>query len=134
MTVGSPIEGDVFWPHSAGTQKIGQEAQAATPGRSDNLLWFGEVGSQSREGNFQNLFGNVAEYLYEESTNRFYVAGGSALSPPELNPNTAYPVETATAIGGFSDVGFRLVFSAPSSMAARTRMQLLIRQKPYLAL
>ena len=134
VTVGSPIEGDVFWPHSAGTQKIGQEAQAATPGRSDNLLWFGEVGSQSREGNFQNLFGNVAEYLYEESTNRFYVAGGSALSPPELNPNTAYPVETATAIGGFSDVGFRLVFSAPSSMAARTRMQLLIRQKPYLAL
>lgn len=134
VTVGSPVEGDVFWPRSAGTLKTGYEAQPSTLGRLDNFVWFDEVGSQSRDGNFHNLFGNVAEYLYDESTSRFYVAGGSALSPPELNPVTPYPVETATAIGGFSDVGFRLAFTAPSSMAARTRLQLLFRQRPYQAL
>lgn len=127
----SPLLGDVFWPRSAGIPKTGRDAQATASG-SDNIVWFAEVGAAPDPEGFSHLFGNVAEYLYDEDSRRFSVAGASALSPPEVEPERIYPVEAAFATGGYSDVGFRLAFNAPGTLAERNRLRLMIRNKPYL--
>lgn len=131
VLVDSPLLGDFFWPRSAGTPKTGRDAQAAVAG-SDNTVWFSEVGASPDDEGFSHLFGNVAEFLYDEGSRRFSVAGGSALSPPEVEPERIYPVEAAFATGGFSDVGFRLAFNAPGTLAERNRLRLMIRNKTYL--
>lgn len=131
VLVDSPLLGDFFWPRSAGTPKTGRDAQAATSA-TDNTVWFAEVGTAPDANGFSHLFGNVAEMLYDEGSRRFSVAGASALSPPEIEPERTYPVEAAFATAGFSDVGFRLAFNAPGTLAERNRLRLLIRNKPYL--
>lgn len=131
VIVDSPLLGDLFWPRSAGTPKTGRDAQAATA-ETDNLVWFSEVGAAPDPDGFSHVFGNVAEYLYDEGTRQFSVAGASALSAPEIEAEKPHPVEAAFATGGFSDVGFRLAFDAPGTLAERNRLRLLLRNKAYL--
>jgi len=126
-----PIDADIFWPGNASTQKRGRQAQAAVPDREDGVLWFAPVGGDSTNG-VRHLFGNVAEYLFDETSGKFFIAGGSALSPPEVDPATPYPVDTRLATAGFSDVGLRLAFNAPGGIAGRSRLNQLLRNQAFL--
>ena len=126
-----PIDAEIFWPAGAGTLKRGRQAQAVAPDRDDGALWFLPVAGDDLE-RVRHLFGNVAEYLFDEAGGKFYVAGGSALSPPEVDPATAYPVDLHLAASGFSDVGIRLAFSAPGGVAGRNRLQISLRNQPLL--
>lgn len=126
-----PIDADIFWPGNAATQKRGRQAQAVLPDREDGVLWFAPVGGDSTEG-VRHLFGNVSEYLFDESSGKFFIAGGSALSPPEVDPATPYPVDTRLATAGFSDVGLRLAFNAPGGLTGRARLNQLFRDRAFL--
>ena len=129
---------------------------------NDHLLWFDKVRGDSRA--FHHLVGNVAEYVFEDFKNAdklllekgpgnislgdieelltrnawkdLGVIGGSALSPPEVDPGTAYPVDpTKDGIGknkGYSDVGFRLAFSQPN-LSPRQRLLGAIKSLKYLS-
>jgi hypothetical protein len=88
---------------------------------------------------FHDLVGNVAEYVLDQASatradsqlpaespekvaaffqspdTKLYVIGGSALSPPEFGFDQPLPVTHEQTLNGFSDVGFRLVFSDPDA-------------------
>ncbi len=133
VTLDSPIDSDIFWPRSAGTLKRGRDAQPVAAQTDDGYLWFAEV-EHDTQPRFHHLFGNVAEFLYDEAQQKYFVAGGSALSPPELDPAKAYPVDPAFATGGFADVGLRLAFDAPGSLKGRQRLLQLIKNQAFLTL
>ncbi len=103
----------------------------------DGYLWF----APSAEGagrHFRHLIGNVSEYVYESPGDlerlgvgddaaiaellgrgsKLRVIGGSALSPPDIDAETAYGVPLSQSLEGFSDVGFRVAFSAPGNAIA----------------
>ena len=76
--------------------------------RNDGTLWFDDVDISDKRGQtFIHIIGNVAEFVRDGNT--FAVIGGSALSPPELNPDKKNVLNREAA---FSDVGFRLAFDA----------------------
>lgn len=125
-----PIDQDIFWPAGVAAPKQGRQALPKTE-QDDGVLWFTAAGNDHPEV-LQNVLGNVAEYLFDDTSKQFYVAGGSALSPPEVDPVKPYPVEARLAANGFSDVGVRLAFSASGGLAGRIRLQQLIRQRPFL--
>lgn len=50
----------------------------------------------------------------------FRVIGGSALSPASIDVSTSYENTWASSIGGYSDVGFRLAFTAPAAAGAKS--------------
>ncbi|MBL9000149.1 MAG: hypothetical protein JNK25_03315 [Phycisphaerae bacterium] len=102
---------------------------------NDGVLWFAPVADGGGE-QFRHLIGNVAEYIYEDSAAlasltaqgafpdpaaytrfardnaaRFKVIGASALSPPTSSPETPLGL-TRWPKEGYSDVGFRLAFTA----------------------
>ena len=100
--------------------------------------------STGKAGKFRNLVGNVAEFVFDDpaalakveptpaevdkllraSIDKLRVIGGSALSSPDLKVETPYPVDPAE-LHGFSDVGFRLAFTAPAEpLQARLRRTL----------
>lgn len=104
----------------------------------DGVLWFVAVesGEPSTAG-FRNLIGNVAEFLFEDSAalqvvpatrdavegligtgERVRVIGGSALSPAEARPEVPEAIRRVQVNTAFSDVGFRLAFSAPRAAGA----------------
>jgi len=96
----------------------GQRPSDGTVSSSDDgCLWFQDVTSGSAK--FHNLVGNVAEFVYsDKSAQKFSVIGGSALSPPDLWDGASKPFSTAydydqAGAKEFSDVGFRLAFTAP---------------------
>jgi len=113
------------------TYPVGKRAEAAVT-EDDGTIWFQAVGQGA--GDFKHLVGNVAEFVVEggaattpdqqPSMNKVRAAlgkleavrmiGASALSAREVNPTQAYPPRWTLAArrGGFSDVGFRLAFSA----------------------
>jgi hypothetical protein len=126
------IDADVFWPSTVTLKKRGGQAQAVTD-RNDGLLWFASTeGGMGQTPRLRHLLGNVAEYLFDESSKQFFVAGGSALSPPEIDPLKSYPVDLRLASEGFSDVGLRLAFNAPGGVAGRSRLQQLLKNQPFL--
>lgn len=90
----------------------GETAQPAAS-EDDGTLWFEPVTNRRRGQYLQHMVGNVAEFVTEGPAGsgdaRYAVIGASALSPPEIDPLTAYPVR---ADGAFCDVGFRLAFVA----------------------
>jgi hypothetical protein len=125
--------GGIFRPSDA--QKILPRLDG-TPAVEDDdgNLWF--VPSEPGKPGFQNLVGNVAEFVWEDATTfattqitaaavrdalgngeKLRVIGGSALSPKEENPSEAQVVKFSQAREGYSDVGFRLAFSAPKGAA-----------------
>jgi len=105
----------------------------------------------------EHLVGNVAELVFdapealeaspptaealrtlvEKQKARLGVVGGSALSPPELwngaeRPyGRTWPVDLARAREGYSDVGFRLAFTAPKVGPAQ-RVAQVLRKHDYL--
>ena len=142
----------IFWPKGfpPGQRKVEKEARPRTDA-DDGLTWFGTVASDT-DRTFHHLAGNAAEFVYDDSgrfeerfkdpsdlsaakVNEFlaqegalFVVGGSALSGPELwdkGFDERYPVDVAGARKGYSDVGFRLAFSAPGESAASQLWRLL---------
>ena len=77
---------------------------------NDGTVWFESVEKQ-RGKKFKHLWGNVGEFVADG--NLYYVTGNSAMSLVGLGEeffeikDSAMPLE-------FSDVGFRLMFSAPN--------------------
>jgi hypothetical protein len=122
----------IFWPKDATKTPPAQDG-AATTDTDDSALWFVPVTNGG--AGFQNLIGNVAEFVWEDPDSlegleatadkvraalgkgeMLRVIGGSALSPKEVDPMTAQPVYFDEAREGYSDVGFRLAFSAPKGV------------------
>jgi formylglycine-generating enzyme required for sulfatase activity len=109
-------------------------------------VWLAPVDEgPSAGGSFVNLFGNVWTYLCEPAADPtrkpvYYVAGGSALSPPGVNIMEPQKVEAVGRIGasvvreGFSDVGIRPAFDAPPGFRERYKLYRLVQDQKYLAL
>jgi hypothetical protein len=127
----------VATPGVAARRKYVDDGQAGG-GRSDARLWFAPVDEGAATGGFFNLTGNVSVYLYDDAAKQFYVAGGSALSPPGLDFTQPQKVEAAGMIGakkvteGFSDVGIRPAFDAPPGFRERYNLLVLVRNQSYL--
>lgn len=120
-------DGGVFWPPSVKKTEMGS-AQAVSSAE-DGQVWPAPVASG--DGVLKNLLGNVAEMCVDDSRvfagepspegilgalgrgESVRILGASALSPREVDPKTPYTL-TAGVFGRlmFSDVGFRLAFSA----------------------
>jgi hypothetical protein len=143
--------GGAFWPADA--QKV-QPMQDGTPAveADDGALWFSPVGSGTP--GFQNLVGNVAEFVWDDPASiesveasvakvraalgkgeKLHVIGGSALSPKEETPTEPQSVNFAQTREGYSDVGFRLAFSAPkgASGGGSARLEQALGASGYLA-
>ncbi len=104
----------------------------------DGTLWFTPATSDSRHP-VHHLVGNVAEYVFDQpdrmdaarptadgvqsvfqsAPTALGAIGGSALSPPELAPDTRIPVDLLFSTEGFADVGFRLAFTARGTRPPR---------------
>lgn len=132
---------DPVWPDAGiflppGGAKTDRQAEA-TSSYDDSILWFSPVDSDS-ERLFHHLIGNVSCFAYEDAatcdrylrerklapqvvkemlgrSTSLFVVGASAISPPELKPESPEPVDiqNVQAAGGYSDVGVRLAFTAP---------------------
>ena len=152
--IGGFVEGyypdsGIFWPKDAKTRQERQEAEAL-PG-DDGVLWFAAVDSDEG-GTFHHLVGNVAEFVcgacedleklkvesaadaekfFQANAERFYVVGGSALSAPSIKPETPGLVPAKEAALGYSDVGFRLAFTAPAESLS-VRLRRLLTSSGYL--
>ncbi len=117
--------------------RITPDPSANTPYKN-NTLWFMPVDKENPNNAkivMHHLVGNVAEYVYDGDKadevikgdkkpdpkaindmqpGSFFVIGGSALSPPEMafNEKLAIPNDGRVKTG-YSDVGFRLAYTAP---------------------
>jgi len=135
----------IFFPDGIEVAK-GLDAKVSPDAVDDGYLWFAKVDSD-KDHVFHHLVGNVAEYVLEDPAKRqeamavgaqlqasetflndtkgagLAVIGGSALSPPEVKVDEAYPCKLMKARDGYSDVGFRLAFTVP-----RPRFQDLLRK------
>ena len=113
-----------------------------------------------RDGGLIDLVGNVAEYALDAPASAWAVGsddagdpsaaaafarrvvadhagglsvvGGSALSPPAVDPLVPQPVAPERAAGGFADVGFRLAFPAPDPDPTR-RLRRAVESAAYLS-
>lgn len=109
------------------------------PENIDGPLWLSPVDAGPSTGGFVNLVGNVWIYLYDEAGKQFYVAGGSALSPPGVGISEPLKVEATGLIGarrvteGFSDVGIRPAFDAPPGVRERFKLLLLVQEQQFLS-
>ncbi|HEY4248291.1 MAG TPA: hypothetical protein VGM64_15695 [Lacunisphaera sp.] len=109
------------------------------PENTDRPLWLSPVDAGPSPGGFVNLVGNVWIYLYDDVGKQFYVAGGSALSPPGVGILEPLKVEATGLIGarrvteGFSDVGIRPAFDAPPGVRERFKLLLLVQQQQFLS-
>jgi hypothetical protein len=105
----------------------GEPALAA----DDGWLWFSPVSESGSTGLFQNLVGNVAEWVVSElgaldeaktpeaitqalgdRGSLVRVIGSSALAPGTIEPSTPYAIGQGPLRAGAADVGFRPAFSA----------------------
>jgi hypothetical protein len=129
-------DGGIYWPLDL--DRAGKTAEKATPrtDADDEVLWFAPVAEDSAT-EFQHLVGNVAEYVCDDpeacdeqlqeldtlsatalqemvkkNPKKLSVIGGSALSPPQMEIEKAYPVNVYDQ-KGYADVGFRLAFTTP---------------------
>jgi len=124
----------IFRPASVSSSREGGATSRPT---QDGTVWFAPADAAAST-EIVNLVGNVAEYVIDapppsftaaptggkagaeaareyvrEHGAKVFVIGGSALSPPEASLQTPYPlVEPDEGASGYSDVGFRLAFSA----------------------
>lgn len=119
----------------------------------DGILWFAPVGVMTEPAPvFRHLIGNVAEFVFEDAEacanapatragvdalvgkgEQIRVIGASALSPVEVKADEPLPVRPVAV--WFSDVGFRLAFSAPrgaGAAGAGDRMKAALAANGYL--
>lgn len=127
---GKWFDGGIFVPSEVTPPAKREKAVAATES-DDRSVLFWQVGTGKSEHAPRNTVGNVAEFVFEDAAGEVAmpadaqglrdavakstavrVMGGSALSPPEVDPKVAYPVKPDGGGLGFSDVGFRLAFDA----------------------
>jgi hypothetical protein len=140
-----PNEG-VFLPVAqvvgAAKRKYADDGAVST-GPDKGKLWFAPVDEGPSTSNFINLYGNVWVYLCDAADPAkpvFYVAGGSALSPPGVDIMEPQKVEAVGMIGatkvreGFADVGIRPAFDAPPGFKERYKLNQLVRRQNYLTL
>jgi hypothetical protein len=143
----SDAPGAALWPLSTLATSSGYGFR--TVGDTDNYA-----------GVFHDLIGNVAEYTMDspvvlaekvlvapsqptgetvKRVNDWFsadhlktvsVIGGSALSPPNMDPDKPFPLPDATHPTVFADVGFRLAFTDPASIPNAQRA--VIGQASYL--
>lgn len=122
-----------FWPKGAVSKCPTCRTGVAT---NRDTLWFFETGSEN-SSTFLNLIGNVAEYvfatdhavsfdadvplddalkaLHGDLKNRSLISviGGSSVSDPwQIPPWKASPLQIRRPSDGYSDVGFRVAFTA----------------------
>lgn len=134
---------EVQWPDTGifrGSQAP-RGGDATSRATTDGVLWFAPALAPIDAPLATNLIGNVAEYVMDapalaatngrptaaqamayaaEHAKKTYVIGGSALSAPETPTDTPLPlVEPDELTSGYSDVGFRLAFSAEGAAPAR---------------
>ncbi|MFI4896343.1 MAG: SUMF1/EgtB/PvdO family nonheme iron enzyme [Phycisphaerales bacterium JB059] len=103
-----------YQPRSVSTPTDGA---ATTLPTDDGVLWLAPVDAPGAM--FSHLVGNVAEIVRQGE--RFAVIGASALSAPEVDPETAYTARNAYARRGFNDdVGFRLALDVPDGVFRQT--------------
>ena len=96
----------------------GSDSNATALNTDDGVLWFTPVDAGGG-GAFSDLLGNVAEFV--SVGEGFGVVGASALSAPEVDPMTVYPLRRAQyKRGGYSDVGFRLALDVPDGVFRQT--------------
>lgn len=125
----------IFYPSGVTRPAAPQDGAAAVEG-DDGFLWFAPTSRTEATGGFEDLIGNVAEFVVvqvqetsagsslgqvEEGFKRgdnLRVIGASALSPKAIDPMTPYQLVWTGAKEGYSDVGFRLAFSLPAEVAA----------------
>ena len=139
---------DVFQPE--GDDRVTLVNDTRTRASNDGALLFRPVGVDGGSI-FHHLVGNVAEFLCSEPgkfdqmrrrnslsglaefvhdhASSLYVIGGSALSPPNVPVDKPLPV--ARSDQSFSDVGFRLAFTAPPRSLAE-KVNWAIAGKGYL--
>jgi hypothetical protein len=92
----------------------GATAQAAV-GDKDEYLFFAPSDPAVANKPLNNLIGNVAEYVADDTNaSHAFVIGGSALSPREEEPLTPYELSAPQKLRGYSDVGFRPALSPVS--------------------
>lgn len=135
-----------------------KQAEVSPNAQNDNILWFSKVNENSQANGIYHLIGNVAEYVFnspqnsdsqnqnnprqnpppdinviktmlDKNENDLKIIGASALSAPQIIPNNPYPVDMYYAVDGYSDVGFRLAFSAPMESVAMKYQRLVSSQK-----
>jgi len=133
--------GDIWDQNANGEFVVGGPA----PTYNDRFLWFDKVcPNPATATDFYHLIGNVAEFVTDkplplgENGNpqkqgvKVLIVGASALSAPNLNdltlgadviPKNPWKIDEA-----FSDVGFRLAFSAPP---AKSPLRAFIAQAKY---
>jgi hypothetical protein len=142
----------IFVPDKSEVAK-GPDAVVRADASDDGTLWFAEVDSD-KDHVFHHLVGNVAEYVLEDPARGqealvvgtklragevqaflentkgagLAVIGGSALSPPEVKWDDPYPCKLLKARDAFSDVGFRLAFTA-SQPRLRSRVVELLKSE-----
>jgi hypothetical protein len=120
----------MFGPRSLTNIKRKDAAEPAVR-TDDSVLWFSAVDEGPEIGGVRNLFGNVAIYLFDESTTKFFVAGGSAISPPEIDPLKTYDLPRNVE-DGFADVGFRPAFDASPELIQRAKFMQILRQQRFI--
>lgn len=125
----------IFLPAGQRPVPAAQDDQVAVTS-DDGVLWFRPVDERTTT-TFHDLVGNVAEWVTEDPAalegvapardkveaalgkgEKLKVVGGSALSPPGQPTAEPLPVNYLQSRLGYSDVGFRLAFSAPRAAGA----------------
>ncbi len=123
----------IFWPLGGEHPEVADDGAIAVEA-DDGWLWFAPV--EGAKSGFHHLIGNVAEYVVESPEEleslaadpekvaaalgrgeNLRVIGGSALSSPRIVVDLPAPVPFSQSMEGFSDVGFRLAFGAPTTAA-----------------
>jgi hypothetical protein len=80
---------------------------SGTADRAESLL----VPVNSGAGGIMHLAGNIAEFIFDHDSGRYYVVGGSALV--QADNTWRKPLEVEHGDLNYSDVGLRLAFDAP---------------------
>jgi hypothetical protein len=128
---------DIFRPANSQRITASDDVEPAVT-TDDGLLWFESVASESaKHGPFRHLVGNAAEFVVADASGLVEgvapapealavagvrVIGGSALSRGYLTLEPQ-PVDLPRAANGYSDVGFRIAFTAPANASATSPEQ-----------
>lgn len=118
--------------------RVPEGERATAHAFDDGVLWFTPVNADTRH-DVRHLVGNVAEFVFDQpdlldacaptaaavhaalgrAPDALGAIGGSALSPPEVAPETRVPIDLLFSSEGFADVGFRLAFTARGTRPPR---------------